>query len=58
MTELEPSILRILNSTGQTIGTGFLVSKTLAVTGAHVAIPGQCAKRDEKIKIVVQTAKI
>jgi len=35
---LEPSTLRILNSKGQTIGTGFLVSKILAVTCAHVAM--------------------
>ena len=35
---LEPSTLRILNAKGQTIGTGFLVSKTLAVTCAHVAM--------------------
>ncbi len=38
MTEIEPSTLRILNAKGQTIGTGFLVSKTLAVTCAHVAM--------------------
>jgi hypothetical protein len=38
MIEIEPSILRILNAKGQTIGTGFLVSKTLAVTCAHVAL--------------------
>ncbi len=35
---IEPSTMRILNAKGQTIGTGFLVSKTLAVTCAHVAI--------------------
>ena len=33
---IEPSILRILNSKGQSVGTGFLVSKTMAVTCAHV----------------------
>ncbi len=38
MTEIEPSTLRIINSKGQTIGTGFLVAKTLAVTCAHVAM--------------------
>jgi len=38
MTELDPSTLRILNVKGQTIGTGFLVAKTLAVTCAHVAM--------------------
>jgi len=38
MIEIEPSTLRILNAKGQTIGTGFLVSKTLAVTCAHVAM--------------------
>ena len=36
MTELEPSTLRILNATGQTIGTGFLLSSSLAITCAHV----------------------
>jgi uncharacterized delta-60 repeat protein len=35
---IEPSTLRILNAKGQTIGTGFLVSQTLAVTCAHVAM--------------------
>jgi WD40 repeat protein len=32
---VEPSTLHILNFKGQTIGTGFLVSETLAVTCAH-----------------------
>jgi len=33
---IEPSTLRILRPTGETVGTGFLVSKHLAVTCAHV----------------------
>ena len=33
---IEPSTLRILKPTGETVGTGFLVSKNLAVTCAHV----------------------
>lgn len=33
---IEPSTLRILKPTGETVGTGFLVSKHLAVTCAHV----------------------
>ena len=33
---IEASTLRILKSTGETVGTGFLVSKNLAVTCAHV----------------------
>ncbi len=33
---IEPSTLRILRPTGQTVGTGFLVAKNLAVTCAHV----------------------
>jgi len=33
---IEASTLRILNSKGQAIGTGFLVSKNLVVTCAHV----------------------
>ncbi len=36
MSSIEPSTLRILNSKGQTIGTGFLVAKNLAATCAHV----------------------
>ncbi len=35
---IEPSTLRILNSKGQTVGTGFLVAPNLAVTCAHVVI--------------------
>lgn len=35
---IEESTLRILNSKGHTIGTGFLASKTLVVTCAHVVI--------------------
>ena len=38
MTEIAPSTLRILNAKGQTIGAGFLVSKTLAATCAHAAL--------------------
>lgn len=33
---IEPSTLRILRPTGETVGTGFLVSRNLAVTCAHV----------------------
>ncbi len=33
---IEASTLRILKPTGETVGTGFLVSKNLAVTCAHV----------------------
>lgn len=33
---IEPSTLRILKPTGETAGTGFLVSQNLAVTCAHV----------------------
>jgi hypothetical protein len=32
MSSIEPSTLRILNSQGQTIGTGFLVAKNLVAT--------------------------
>jgi hypothetical protein len=38
MTNIERSTLRILNAKGQTIGTGFLVAKTLVATCAHVAM--------------------
>ena len=53
MTEIEPSILRILKSKDQIIGTGFLVSSTLAVTCAHVAI---AAGMDGEYRIRVQFA--
>lgn len=33
---IEPSTLHIIKPTGETVGTGFLVSKNLAVTCAHV----------------------
>lgn len=33
---IEAFTLRILKPTGETVGTGFLVSKNLAVTCAHV----------------------
>ena len=48
---IEPSTLRILNAKGQTIGTGFLVSKTLAVTCVHVAFS---ASMDGENRIRVQ----
>ncbi len=48
---IEPSTLRILNTKGQTIGTGFLVSKTLAVTCVHVALS---ASMDGENRIRVQ----
>jgi V8-like Glu-specific endopeptidase len=35
---IEASTLRILNSNGDTVGTGFLVAPNLAVTCAHVVI--------------------
>ncbi len=33
---IEPSTLRILKPTGETVGTGFLVAPNLVVTCAHV----------------------
>ena len=61
--QLETSTLRILNSTGKTVGTGFLVAPNLAVTCAHVvvaadAIDGdtvqvQFTDRSEKISALV-----
>lgn len=35
---IESGILRIINTKGKTIGSGFLVSRNLAVTCAHVAL--------------------
>src|SRR5688500_757929 len=51
MTMIEPSTLRILNTKGQTIGTGFLVSTTQCVTCAHVAM---AASPDAESRISVQ----
>ncbi len=61
---IEASTIRILNSNGKTVGTGFLVSYDLAVTCAHVivaagAIDGdtiqvQFTGRSEKINALVE----
>lgn len=48
---IEPSILRIINAKGETIGTGFLVSETLAVTCAHVVL---AASIDSENRIRIQ----
>ncbi len=61
--QFETSILRLINSNGKTVGTGFLVAPDLAVTCAHVvvaagAIDGdtvqvQFTGRSEKISALV-----
>lgn len=42
----EASTMRILNPGGETVGTGFLVSETLAVTCAHVVACAEAVDRD------------
>jgi hypothetical protein len=37
--DLDRSIIRILNKQGRTVGTGFVITRRLAVTCAHVVIP-------------------
>ena len=52
---IEPSTLRILNAKGQTIGTGFLVSKTLAVTCAYI-VAATGANSPEKFTAIQELA--
>ena len=54
MTEIEPSTLHILNTKGQTIDSGFLVSKTLAVTCTHVSM---VARLNGKLATRIQAAQ-
>ena len=43
---IESSTLRILNSSGKTVGTGFLVAKNLVVTCAHVIVDAEAIEGD------------
>jgi hypothetical protein len=56
---IESSTIRILNPTGKTVGTGFLVAPNLAVTCAHVIVAADAIDGDIiQIQFTNQTEKI